>query len=264
MSDEDDESGDGDFDVPLVFVSKAERRPAAASSSDSDSASRKSESVRMAKAAVEAAAPAAPSDCDRFREPPAPDANDSAADAGAEYRLWLAREVRRLRDELRAEADFARDAAATARLKRATDAELEAVRAHARPRGRMRYMQKYYHRGAFSAGATGDRAEQLLSRDVTEAVGADRIDKTLLPEAMRVRGEDWGKKGRSKWTNLRAEDTTTPESRRTMGPAERRAAQNDKRSRDVAIVSFRRFYRFDAATISRFSLRILIDLFSYV
>jgi microfibrillar-associated protein 1 len=176
----------------------------------------------MAKAALQAAPSAAPSDSDLFHEPPAPDTNDSLADQDSEYRFWVAREVQRLRDELRVEAEFVRDAATTTRLKRTADAELEALRARAKPRGHMRYMQKYYHRGAFAAGVASARAEELLSRDVTEAVGADRIDKTLLPEAMRVRGEDWGKKGRSKWTNLRAEDTTTPESRREMCRAERK------------------------------------------
>jgi hypothetical protein len=33
---------------------------------------------------------------------------------------------------------------------------------------------------------------------------------------MRVRGDDYMKKGRSKWTNLRNEDTTTAEFRRDM------------------------------------------------
>jgi microfibrillar-associated protein 1 len=223
MSDAEEESGEVDFDIPLEFVSKAQRQlVASSSSSDCDSPSRKSESVRMAKAALQMGPPVAATDSDLFHEPPAPDTNDSLADESSEYRFWVARELQRLRDELRVEAEFARDAATTARLKRTVDSQLEAIRSQTKPRGKMRYMQKYYHKGAFAASATSDHAKQLLSRDVTEAVGADRIDKTLLPDEMRVRGEDWGKKGRSKWTNLRAEDTTTPELRREMSRTERK------------------------------------------
>jgi microfibrillar-associated protein 1 len=77
-------------------------------------------------------------------------------------------------------------------------------------------MQKYFHKGAYSVDEANPKAEELRGRDFTEPVGADQIDETLLPERMQVRGEDYQKKGRTKWTNLRAEDTTTEEYRKEI------------------------------------------------
>ena len=60
-------------------------------------------------------------------------------------------------------------------------------------------MQKYYHKGAFFQDM------EILQRDFTEQ-SADAVDKTQLPRIMQVR--DFGKRSRSKWTHLAAEDTS--------------------------------------------------------
>jgi microfibrillar-associated protein 1 len=219
-----DESYSGEdepaLDIPLSFVSKASRKTLPADSdSDSDSANvaRKQESIRMAKEAISHEPVAATPDSDIFHEPPAPDTNDAAADQDREYGLWVERETQRLRAEITVQARYDLDAANSARRKRMSDHELAGLRTRsAQRRGRMKYMQKYFHRGAYSVDEANPRAAELLQRDFTEPVGADRVDKTLLPESMHVRGGDYQKKGRSKWTHLRAEDTTTEESRREM------------------------------------------------
>lgn len=74
-------------------------------------------------------------------------------------------------------------------------------------RGNYRFLQKYYHPGAFFQG---DESKDIHYRDFNQAVGADRTtDRSLLPEVMQVK--NWGLKSRVKWTHLVNEDTTNHE-----------------------------------------------------
>lgn len=69
-------------------------------------------------------------------------------------------------------------------------------------RGEMRFLQKYYHKGAFY------QEDDILRRNFNLAKEDDIISKELLPKVMQVRGDDFGKRGRTKWTHLSAEDTS--------------------------------------------------------
>jgi microfibrillar-associated protein 1 len=219
MSDYYSESDDDPkaFDVPLTFVSKSQRQTVPLDSSDSDAEAegRRAESLRLAQEVLDAV-PEAPTPADDiFHEPPAPDTNDTLSDPTNEYNLWVGREIDRVRAEILIEARYALDVARTARAKQMSDDQLREARSgdQPRPRGHMRYMQKYYHKGAYSVDEGNARAQEMLERDFTAPVGGDLIDKTLLPEWQRMKGDDQLKRGKSKWTNLRNEDTTTPESR---------------------------------------------------
>lgn len=60
-------------------------------------------------------------------------------------------------------------------------------------------MQRYYHKGGFYQ----DSNDPIFQRDYNVAVGAEDLrDKTMLPKALQVRGDWFGKKGRTKYTHL--------------------------------------------------------------
>lgn len=78
-------------------------------------------------------------------------------------------------------------------------------------RGKLKFMQKYYHKGAFfQTEADDDRGtvggDSIYKRDFTGATGEDKFDKEALPTVMQVK--KFGRAGRTKWTHLANEDTT--------------------------------------------------------
>ena len=61
-----------------------------------------------------------------------------------------------------------------------------------------RFLQKYYHKGAFFL----DNEDPILKRDYNIAVGEDMFDKSALPSVLKKRRGNFGKKGQSKYTHL--------------------------------------------------------------
>ncbi|KAF7825607.1 microfibrillar-associated protein 1-like [Senna tora] len=76
------------------------------------------------------------------------------------------------------------------------------------PKHKWRFMQKYYHKGAFfqsNPDATLE-SDNIYTRDFSAPTGEDKIDKTILPKLMQVK--HFGRSGRTEWTHLVNEDTT--------------------------------------------------------
>jgi hypothetical protein len=78
-------------------------------------------------------------------------------------------------------------------------------------RGSTKFLQKYYHKGAFfQSSADDDRGtiggDNIYRRDFTGATGEDKFDREALPAVMQVK--NFGRAGRTKWKHLKAEDTT--------------------------------------------------------
>ena len=70
-----------------------------------------------------------------------------------------------------------------------------------KPKPKMLFMQKYYHKGAFYQDQ-----EILKNRDYSEPTERDRINKELLPSVMRVK--NFGRSGQTKYTHLADQDTS--------------------------------------------------------
>lgn len=149
---------------------------------------------------------------------------DDDDDDEAEFEAWRGRELGRIRRWHAEREEERRKAEEAERLRNMTEEErLEALRERQREEGAegekkrasMKFMQKYYHKGAFfmtdaddQTGTTGT-FDILHERDFSEAVGGDRgVDKASLPSVLQIRANDFGKRSRTKWTHLSAEDTS--------------------------------------------------------
>eukprot|EP00375_Theileria_parva_P001324 XP_763995.1 hypothetical protein [Theileria parva strain Muguga] len=129
-----------------------------------------------------------------------------------EYELWKIRELKRiLRDK--EEREKFKKLEEEVKLRRSmTDEERELdnqkVDKVVVEKGKLRFLQKYYHRGAFFMDKLQDKSEPLYARDFNAPTAEDCVDKSLLPKPMRVRRGLYGKQGQVKHTHLKDVDTT--------------------------------------------------------
>jgi microfibrillar-associated protein 1 len=141
-------------------------------------------------------------------DPASVDDTDDPEHFEEEYLAWKLRELLRIKAEKDERERWDREKAELERIRNMTEEERRQIDAEkaseweAQPQSQYKFLQKYYHKGAFFQ----EEHSKLLARDYAEATGADRSSKDILPAMMQVR--DFGKKGRSKWAHLTAEDTT--------------------------------------------------------
>lgn len=138
-----------------------------------------------------------------------PEVDDTdGLDPEGEYQAWKLRELNRIkrdkeeriaREKELDEIERRRNLPEEERLKE--DLERAKQLREEKPKGSQKFLQKYFHKGAFYAD------QDILRRDYTEATSNEVRHKELLPEVMQVR--DFGKRSRTKWTHLANEDTTS-------------------------------------------------------
>lgn len=173
--------------------------------------------------------------------------DDEEGDADEEFEAWKAREmarIKRSREEAKKEEE---EEAERQRWKALTDEEKAAEKAKdaevgfccrcvhtmdhrcvhtmdhrcvhitscatqaAAGKKKWRFMQKYWHKGAFfqddadDAFASSSKLD-VLERDYSAPTGEDKLDRSLLPQVMQVK--NFGRRGQTKWTHLKNEDTT--------------------------------------------------------
>ncbi|KAE8144950.1 splicing factor, Prp19-binding domain-containing protein [Aspergillus avenaceus] len=136
-------------------------------------------------------------------------------DGEAEYAAWKLRELRRVKREREAieEAEKEREEIERRRNLTAEERDREDSEYIARQkeekeatRGQGGFMQRYFHKGAFFRGDL--EKEGLDRRNVMGARFVDDVSRETLPEYMQIRDmTKLGKKGRTRYRDLRSEDT---------------------------------------------------------
>uniref|UniRef100_A0A5K3FMM5 MFAP1 domain-containing protein n=1 Tax=Mesocestoides corti TaxID=53468 RepID=A0A5K3FMM5_MESCO len=141
------------------------------------------------------------------------DSDDAAGDPQKEqeeYELWKVRELKRIRRDRETREAIERERAEVERVRNMTDAERQAeFRKNPKEvtnkavKGKYKFLQKYFHRGAFFVQTDEDK---LYQRDFSKPTLEDHFDKTKLPPVLRVK--NFGRAGRTKYTHLVDQDTT--------------------------------------------------------
>ncbi|XP_076003048.1 microfibrillar-associated protein 1 [Genypterus blacodes] len=127
-----------------------------------------------------------------------------------EYEGWKVRELKRIKRDREARELMEKEKAEIDRFHSLTEEERRAeLRNNGKfvtnkaSKGKYKFLQKYYHRGAFFM----DEEEDVYRRDFSAPTLEDHFNKTILPKVMQVK--NFGRSGRTKYTHLVDQDTTS-------------------------------------------------------
>jgi microfibrillar-associated protein 1 len=136
-------------------------------------------------------------------------------DRPAEEAAWKLRELKRIKRDREAIEEKEKELEEIERRKNLTEEERKAEddeyiakqKEDKDSKGKMSYMQKYYHKGAFFQDDS--KAVGLDGRDIMGSRFADDVqNRELLPQALQMRDmTKLGKKGATKYKDLKSEDT---------------------------------------------------------
>ncbi|XP_030621635.1 microfibrillar-associated protein 1 [Chanos chanos] len=127
-----------------------------------------------------------------------------------EYEAWKVRELKRIKRDREAREALEKEKSEIDRFRNLTEEERRAelrnngkVVTNKATKGKYKFLQKYYHRGAFFM----DEEEDVYKRDFSAPTLEDHFNKTILPKVMQVK--NFGRSGRTKYTHLVDQDTTS-------------------------------------------------------
>lgn len=130
-----------------------------------------------------------------------------------EYEAWKVRELRRIKRDKEEREMRIKEKEELEKIRNMTEDERrELMRRNPKTitnkgtKGKYKFLQKYYHRGAFFM----DKEEEVYKRDFSDATLEDHFNKTVLPKVMQVK--NFGRSGRTKYTHLVDQDTTENDS----------------------------------------------------
>ena len=141
---------------------------------------------------------------------------DDENNEAEEYEAWKAREIARIKRDREVREAQIKEKEEIERVRNMTEEERREwerknPKVTSAPKQKWKFMQKYYHKGAFFQADADDLtgtagADEIFHRDFSAPTGEDKMDKSILPKVMQVK--HFGRSGRTKWTHLVNEDTT--------------------------------------------------------
>jgi microfibrillar-associated protein 1 len=141
---------------------------------------------------------------------------DDEVNEAEEYEAWKVREIARIKRDRDDRDALIKEREEIEKVRNMTEEERrEWEKKNPKPlpmsKKKWKFMQKYFHKGAFFQTPADDRVGteggyDIYKRDFSAPTGEDKLDKTILPKVMQVK--HFGRSGRTKWTHLVAEDTT--------------------------------------------------------
>ncbi|XP_044757381.1 microfibrillar-associated protein 1 [Coccinella septempunctata] len=142
-------------------------------------------------------------------EPNLNDVNTDDENDEIQYEAWKLRELKRVKRDREEREALEKERLEIERLRNMTEEERR-LELRLNPKevtnkavkGKYKFLQKYYHRGAFYL----DKEDEVFKRDFAQATLEDHFDKTVLPKVMQVK--NFGRSGRTKYTHLVDQDTT--------------------------------------------------------
>lgn len=149
-----------------------------------------------------------------------PDDTDDVDDE-IEYNAWKVREMARLTRDAEEREEAIIEKTELLRRRNMTDEErleedrkLGKLKENAEDKPKWRFMQKYYHKGAFYMDTTSVKKEDDVRKKdyAAEPTLWDKVNVEALPAVMQVK--NFGKRGRTKYTHLLDQDTTVRDKKR--------------------------------------------------
>lgn len=126
-----------------------------------------------------------------------------------EYEAWKLRELKRIKRERDEREQVEKEREELERMRNLTEEERRKELqvnpkeiTNKTSKGKYKFLQKYYHRGAFYL----EKEEVVLKQDFSAPTLEDHFDKTILPKVMQVK--NFGRCGRTKYTHLVDQDTS--------------------------------------------------------
>ncbi|KAG1688945.1 Microfibrillar-associated protein 1 [Nymphon striatum] len=139
-----------------------------------------------------------------------------------EYEAWKLRELKRIKRDKEEREMWEKEKMELDRIHHMTEEERRALQrsnpkliTNKAAKGKYKFLQKYYHRGAFFM----NDEVNVFKRDFAEPTLEDHFDKTILPKVMQVK--NFGRSGRTKYTHLVDHDTTNFDSPWTSDMAQK-------------------------------------------